>query len=113
MHNELYADGIGEITISGSTVRIDLVSLSPTERDASNAPKAVFRQRVVMSLENFANSAELMQKALQGLIDGGAIKRTNAADADLAEHDAPQGDSKATRFGTANTAQKNGSPNFN
>ena len=110
MHNELYADGIGEITISGSTVRIDLVSLSPTERDASNAPKAVFRQRVVMSLESFANSADLMQQALQGLIDGGAIKRTPGADAD---QNAQQGEIKAARFGSDKAAQKNGSPNFN
>ena len=61
MHNEIYEDGIGEITVSGTTVRVDLVSLSPTERDQSNAPKPVFRQRIVMSVEGFANSVELMQ----------------------------------------------------
>ena len=75
MHDELYTDGIGEITVSGTVVRVDLVSLSPTERDANNAPKSVFRQRLIFSLEGFANSVELMQKALQGLVDAGAVTR--------------------------------------
>jgi hypothetical protein len=76
MHDELYTDGIGEITVSGTVVRVDLVSLSPTERDANNAPKSVFRQRLIFPLEGFANSVDLMQKALQGLVDAGAITRT-------------------------------------
>ena len=33
MHDELYTDGVGEITVSGTIVRVDLVSLSPTERE--------------------------------------------------------------------------------
>src|SRR6202008_3595395 len=76
MHDELYTDGVGEITVSGTVVRVDLVSLSPTERDANNSPKSVFRQRLIFSLEGFANSVELMQKALQGLVEAGAVTRT-------------------------------------
>ena len=75
MHTELYSDGIGEITVSGTIVRVDLVSLSPTERDANNNPKKVFRQRLIFSVEAFANSVDLMQQALQGLVDAGAVKR--------------------------------------
>jgi hypothetical protein len=73
MHDELYADGVGEITVGGTVVRVDLVSLSPTERDASNAPKSVFRQRLIFSIEGFANAVDLMQKALQGLVESGAV----------------------------------------
>ena len=39
MHAEVYTDGIDEITVGGAIVRVDLVSLSPTERDANNAEK--------------------------------------------------------------------------
>jgi hypothetical protein len=77
MHAELYSDGIGEITVSGTIVRVDLVSLSPTEHDANNKPKPVFRQRLIFSVEGFANSVEVMQKALQGLVDAGAVKRVS------------------------------------
>src|SRR5215469_9805270 len=75
MHAEIYTDGVEEITVGGSIVRVDLFSLSPTERDASNAPKRVFRQRLIFSVESFANSVEVMQKALQGLVDAGAVRR--------------------------------------
>src|SRR6202795_4356778 len=76
MHAEVYTDGIDEITVGGAIVRVDLVSLSPTERDANNAPKKVFRQRLIFSIEAFANSVEVMQKALQGLVDAWVVKRT-------------------------------------
>lgn len=75
MHAEVYTDGVDEITVSGSIVRVDLVSLSPTDRDASNAPKKVFRQRLIFSVEAFANSVEVMQNALQGLVDAGVVQR--------------------------------------
>jgi hypothetical protein len=85
MHEELYTDGIEEITVGGSIVRVDLVSLSPTERDANNAPKKVFRQRLIFSIEAFANSVEVMQNALQGLVAAGVVKRNQAR----ASFDAP------------------------
>jgi hypothetical protein len=75
MHPELYCDGVGEITVSGTIVRVDLVSLSPTERDQNNNPKPVFRQRIIFSVDAFANSVEVMQKALQGLVEAGAVTR--------------------------------------
>jgi len=75
MQEEIFADAIGEIHVTNNVVRIDFVSLSPTERDSNNNPKAVFRQRIVMPLEAFANSAELIRRAMDGLIKSGAIKQ--------------------------------------
>ncbi|ESR23036.1 hypothetical protein [Lutibaculum baratangense] len=75
MREELFADGIGEITVTGGIVRLDLVSLSPDERDANNNPKAVLRQRVIMPVDGFANAVDLMQKALAGLVEAGAVRR--------------------------------------
>jgi len=75
MQGELYADAIGEITVTGTVVRLDLVSLSATMRDAAGQPVPEHRQRIVMSLEGFANSFEVLQNAMNGLIDAGAIRR--------------------------------------
>lgn len=75
MSSELYADGIGEVTITGSIVRIDFMSLSPSERDEKNNPKPIFRQRVIMPIEAFGNSMDLLQKALNGLVEAGALRR--------------------------------------
>jgi hypothetical protein len=81
MSNELYADGIGEITVTGSIVRIDLMSLSATERDTNNNPVPVFRQRIIMPVDAFANAVDLMQKALAGLVEAGAVRRVSDAQA--------------------------------
>jgi hypothetical protein len=75
MHAELYTDGVEEVTVGGSIVRVDLVSISPTERDDNNVPKRVFSQRLIFSVEAFANSVEVMQNALQGLVDAGVVRR--------------------------------------
>jgi hypothetical protein len=101
MQDEVYSDGISEITITGPIVRIDLMSLSPAERDAANNPKPVFRQRIVMPVDAFANSVELMQKVVKGLIEAGAIKQ-NAADS---SEGAQTQDAAANRI-------RNFSPNF-
>jgi hypothetical protein len=89
MHAELYTDGVDEITVGGAIVRVDLVSLSPTERDASNAPKKVFCQRLIFSIEAFANSVEVMQNALQGLVDAGVVKRSQPRASVEASHVSP------------------------
>lgn len=102
MSSELYTDGIGEITITGTIVRIDLMSLSATERDANNNPKPVFRQRIIIPVDAFANAVDLMQKALGGLVEAGAVRRIGDLPA------APAGD----RIQVPNVSA-NSSPNFN
>jgi hypothetical protein len=102
MTEELYADGIGEITVTGTIVRIDLVSLSATQKDEKNMPKTVFRQRLIMPVDAFANAVDLMEKALAGLVEAGAVKRIPAAQAN--GQNAPA----AAPSGTGNA-----SPNFN
>jgi hypothetical protein len=105
MVNELFADGVSEITVTGPTVRIDLVSLSATERDANNNPRTVFRQRIVMPVDSFVKAFDLMQQAVQGLLDAGVVSRSAP----------PQGQPSTIRAGdtTGGTSPRNGSPNFN
>lgn len=107
MQDELYADGVGEITVTGSIVRINLVSLSATEKDETGNPRAVFRQRIVMPVDAFANAVDLMQKAQAGLVEAGAIRRIGDANpkANLPELN---GEPVAPP-----SPQPNGSPNFN
>jgi hypothetical protein len=102
MQDEIFADGIGEITVTGSIVRMNLMSLSATEKDASGNPKPVFRQRVIMSIDAFANAVDLMQKALGGLVEAGAVRRIG----DLPKQGADDKQQGAPRA-------PNASPNFN
>jgi hypothetical protein len=102
MQSELYADAIGEITVTGTIVRIDLVSLSATQRDDMGQPMPEHRQRIVMSLEGFANSFDVLNKAMNGLIEAGAIRKTERDDVVVPVR--PNASSDGTR--------PNGSPNF-
>ena len=68
MTNEIFADGVGSILITGTLVRIDLFSLSAGEREPSGAPKMQFRQRIVMPVDGFLHSAAKVQEAAQALM---------------------------------------------
>ncbi|WP_315926627.1 hypothetical protein [Mesorhizobium sp. SP-1A] len=108
MRDELYADGIGEITVTGSIVRIDMVSLSATERDEKNTPKTELRQRIIMPLDGFANAVDLMQKALAGLVEAGAVRRIG----DISR--SSDGKAPPVQASTqASASGPNASPNFN
>ena len=79
MSNEIFSDSIGEISVTGSVVRIDLVSLSATERDENKVPKPVLRERIVMPVEGFVQSFTLMAQVMQQLEKSGVIKKTPVA----------------------------------
>jgi hypothetical protein len=112
MQDELYTDGIDEIMVSGTIVRVDLISLSPRERDANNMPKKVFRQRLIFSAEAFANSVEVMQNALQGLVDAGVVKRGAAAPQPGAETPTRPGNERTGVSTGTNQRPPNVSSNF-
>jgi hypothetical protein len=63
MEQQIFADGIGQVTIIGGAVRLDFVAFSATEKDPKGQPAAVFSHRVVMSLEGFMQSAAKLQEA--------------------------------------------------
>ncbi|MGC4024894.1 MAG: hypothetical protein QM744_06910 [Mesorhizobium sp.] len=109
MADELYSDGIGEITVTGTIVRIDLVSLSPTERDLKGNPKPVFRQRIIMPIDAFANSVDVMDKALAGLVDAGAVRRAPEVTPLPGAATAPVEQPRTKKA----TPPENSSPNFN
>ncbi len=106
MHNEVFADSIGEIAVTGTIVRIDLVSMSPTHKDAAGQPVPELRQRVIMSLEGFANSFDVIQKAMNGLIEAGAIRKVGEAGT------VPNGANGHGAPHTNGSGQRHSSPNF-
>ncbi len=78
MDDQIFSDGIGTISVIGATVRVDYVALSPTEREANGQPKAVFRQRIVMSVDGFLRSAAKVQEAVQALSKMGAAPQVQS-----------------------------------
>jgi hypothetical protein len=78
MTPETYADSIDEITITGGVLRIDFVSHAPGEGGRTGV-KAV-RQRIIMPLEGYAGSFDLLKRVFDNLVRSGAVARTDAAD---------------------------------
>ena len=78
---EVFADGIGEITLSGGMVRMDLVSLHGAQNDAENQPRLEPKQRIIMPPDGFLRSFSAMENLVKQLIDAGLVKpRTGEGD---------------------------------
>ena len=54
--------------MTGSIVRVNLMSLSPSERDPNGKPVLVLRQRLILPADAFANAIDLMQQVKNSLI---------------------------------------------
>lgn len=87
---EVFADGMGEITLSGGMVRIDLVSFSPTKQDAEGRPQLEFRQRIVMPPDGFLRSFSAMEDLVKKLVDAGVVKTRDGQPDASAVANAPQ-----------------------
>ncbi len=95
---EIFADGIGEITLSGGMVRLDLVAMVGSQQDKQQPPKLEFRQRVVMPPDGFLRSFSAMENLVKQLIDAGLVK--------------PREGQNALSTGAATKAEPPKSPNF-
>ncbi len=77
MSQELYTDGIGNIHLTGGMVRLDLVSLQPSEDGKNVAPEKI--QRVVMSPDAFIQTFGVMQQFTNKLVEAGLLKKNEPA----------------------------------
>ena len=71
---DIFADGIGEITLAGGMVRMDLVTLVGSQNDAEEKPRLEASQRVVMPPDGFLRSFSAMENLVKQLIDAGLVK---------------------------------------
>lgn len=82
--HELFADGVGEISLVGGMVRIDWVSLSATEKDASGQPALEVRQRMVLPPEGFLRVFSAMEDLVKQLVDAGVIRKNEGGEGSMA-----------------------------
>ena len=89
MEPQLFTDGIGRITVIGGVVRLDMVTYSPNETDASGRPRQVFTQRIVMGTDAFLRSSEKIVEVVQQLTKAIAAQPPNQAPAQTQSRPAP------------------------
>jgi len=76
---EFFADGIGEITLAGGMVRMDLVSLTGNQGEEGNEPRLEARRRIVMPPDGFLRSFGAMENLVKQLVDAGIVKQRGDA----------------------------------
>ena len=91
---EFFADGIGEITLSGGMVRMDLVTLVGTQNDPDNKPRLELSKRIVMPPDGFLRSFSAMENLVKQLIEAGLVKPRDGEQPLAVEK--PVGDNKGT-----------------
>ena len=95
---EVFADGVGEIVLSGGMVRMDLVALTGTQRDENNQPRLEFRQRVVMPPDGFLRSFSAMEDLVKQLIKAGLVKPRDNDQTVVGEADRSDDQPKSPNF---------------
>ncbi len=76
--NQIYADGIGEINISGGMVRIDLYTLE-RGKTKDDKPTVIPTQRIIMPPDGFLRSFAAMENLVKQLVDAGVVKPRDGA----------------------------------
>ena len=75
MSNQVFADEVGDIVVSGTIVRFDLMIRSATEKEPDGKPKLVLQQRVIMPIDSFLRAVNLMHGSVQDMLKKGVISR--------------------------------------
>jgi hypothetical protein len=70
----IFADGIGEINLSGGMVRLDLVTLVGSQNDPESKPRLEVSKRIVMPPDGFLRSFSAMENLVKQLIEAGLVK---------------------------------------
>lgn len=83
MSDQAFADGLGTISVTGATVRLDFVVIAPGE--TSGQAKLAFQHRLIMPVEGFLRAAAKIQEAAQALAHLGSPALQAAPAPDLAE----------------------------
>ncbi len=101
-YQEFFADGVGEITLSGGMVRMDLFTIVGKGED-ENQPKISVNQRIILPPEGFLRSFSAMEDLVKKLVEAGVIKRRDETGTN---------DNSAVSAGNSEPAAPPKSPNF-
>lgn len=78
MNQEIFADAISAVHVTGNVVRIDLMSLQPHLKSENGQPVYDISRRVVMPLEGFVASLAIQQDLVRQLIAAGVVQQGGA-----------------------------------
>jgi hypothetical protein len=75
MNQEIFADGISAVHVTGNIVRIDLFAMQPHLQSKDGKPVFDISRRVIMPLEGYVKSLAVQEQVLQQLIASGKVQK--------------------------------------
>ena len=75
MNQEIFADGISAIHVTGNLVRIDLMTVQPQLKSDNGQPVIEVNKRIVMPLEGFIQSLVTQESIVKQLIEAGVLQK--------------------------------------
>lgn len=82
MQQEIFADGISAVHVTGNLVRIDLMTVQPHLKSDSGQPVLDVSRRIIMPLEGFVQALAVQENIVRQLVDAGVLKKNSPDQAD-------------------------------
>ena len=79
MINEIFADGVSNIHITGNLARIDLVTHQPQLQGENGEQVFSTNHRLILPLDAFMKLFQLQQETVQKMIEAGVLKKEETA----------------------------------
>lgn len=80
MNQEIFADGVSAVHVTGSLVRIDLMTAQPHLKSDNGQPVVDISKRIIMPLEGFIQSFSVQENIIKQLIEAGVLKQNPPAE---------------------------------
>ncbi|CUH97220.1 hypothetical protein P22_3347 [Propionispora sp. 2/2-37] len=80
MNQEIFADGVSAIHVTGHLVRIDLLTLQPHLKSDNDQPVADISRRIIMPLEGFVQSLAVQDNIVKQLVAAGVLHKSQDND---------------------------------
>jgi len=78
MNQEIFADGISAVHVTGNLVRMDLMTVQPHLQSDNGQPVVEMNSRIIMPLEGFVQSLSVQDNIVKQLMDAGVLKKNPA-----------------------------------
>lgn len=79
MNQEIFADTISAVHVTGNLVRIDLATVQPHLKSDNGQPVLDASRRIIMPLEGFVQSMAVQENIIKQLIKAGVLQEEQPA----------------------------------
>lgn len=79
MNQEIFADAISAVHVTGNLVRIDLMVIQPHLKSDNGQPVADINRRIIMPLEGFIQSLAVQDNIVKQLAAAGILQKNDSA----------------------------------